>query len=449
MRTTVDCDRLNAILPDIERCAAVMEALSEQLSSPARSYSSLKPVYTQLQSTCSEVRQLGCVLESIASEYTAVESRLCHTTPAGQTEISTAPFPIQDDAALIFGTYNFSSHFVNDVDFFTVFGYFFSRFDDNMKAVFNSCGNLGEFWDRLTSGTLSENIADEFMNDKDNVKSLLSGVVESMFENKVSSKYKGTELKTLKALDKLSDVSVSEDMRQVLDGSYAINKGLTKTSKLAEKVEYLLTDYSDNIEFLNSLREIAPGSRALNEIVDDILFDYEHKFTAMVRDEVLDKIEDFSKKNLDSLLGTNFGLVNTAIKGTIGQVPALDAMDTVVHIAGVKSSAIQTYRTAVDVIKAGGYSEADFKAYVNSFNLCKELTLKEYRSMLKYYGNPYSKEHLYLQSQISTLENMTYKNAAKAPSFTQFNASSSGRGYGGMSSSGSGFGGGGGGGRGF
>ena len=422
MRTTVDCDRLNAILPDIERCVAMMEALSEQLSSPARSYSSLKPVYTQLQSTCSEVRQLGCVLESIASEYTAVESRLCHTTPAGQTEISTAPFLIQDDAALIFGTYNFSSHFVNDVDFFTVFGYFFSRFDDNMKAVFNSCGNLGEFWDRLTSGTLSENIADEFMNDKDNVPI---------------------------ALDKLSDVSVSEDMRQVLDGSYAINKGLTKTSKLAEKVEYLLTDYSDNIEFLNSLREIAPGSRALNEIVDDILFDYEHKFTAMVRDEVFDKIEDFSKKSLDSLLGTNFGLVNTAIKGTIGQVPALDAMDTVVHIAGVKSSAIQAYKTAVDVIKAGGYSEADFKAYVNSFNLCKELTLKEYRSMLKYYGNPHSKEHLYLQSQISTLENMTYKNAAKAPSFTQFNASSSGRGYGGMSSSGSGFGGGGGGGRGF
>ena len=265
-----------------------------------------------------------------------------------------------------------------------------------------------------------------------------------MFDNKVESKYKGSELKTMKALDDLMDDSFSSDIQKILDGSYATNKGLTKVSEAAEKVEYLLTDYSDNIDLLESLRRIAPRNQALNEVIDDVLFDYRHKFTALIRDEVIDKIEDFAKESFDSIAGTNFGLVNTAIKGTIGQIPAMDSLDTIIHISSVKSGAIHTYKTAVETIKSGAYTDSDFKAYVNSFNLCKELTLKEYRAMLSYYDNPYSKEHLYLQSQIRTLESMTYNNVSPAISFGQFN---DGSGHGGLSSGAGGFGGGGGGGR--
>ena len=115
------------------------------------------------------------------------------------------------------------------------------------------------------------------MNDKESVKGILSGVIESMLDNKVESMYKGTEIKTIKALDQLTDVSVSKELRQILDTSYSTNKGLSEISKAAEKVGYLLTDYSDNIELLNSLRNIAPDNKALNEVLDDILFDYQHK----------------------------------------------------------------------------------------------------------------------------------------------------------------------------
>ena len=71
----------------------------------------------------------------------------------------------------------FSNHFINDIGPLTGFGYFFSHFDDNMKALLNSCSNGREFLERLLNGTLPDHIADEFMNDKESVKELLSGVI--------------------------------------------------------------------------------------------------------------------------------------------------------------------------------------------------------------------------------------------------------------------------------
>lgn len=444
MEVTVNYNQLNTLLPDLEHYAAVLESLSEEVTSLSYSCPTLKNVSKNIQANSSKVRQLKSSLEKTILMYNSTENQLSASTSSSNPKTSVASYARENNVENIFSTFNFSDYFVNDIGPLTGFGYFFSHFDDNMKALFNSCSSGKEFWERLLNGTLPNYIADEFMNDKESVKELLSGVVEAMFDNKVESKYKGSELKTMKALDDLMDDSFSSDIQKILDGSYATNKGLTKVSEAAEKVEYLLTDYSDNIDLLESLRRIAPRNQALNEVIDDVLFDYRHKFTALIRDEVIDKIEDFAKESFDSIAGTNFGLVNTAIKGTIGQIPAMDSLDTIIHISSVKSGAIHTYKTAVETIKSGAYTDSDFKAYVNSFNLCKELTLKEYRAMLSYYDNPYSKEHLYLQSQIRTLESMTYNNVSPAISFGQFN---DGSGHGGLSSGAGGFGGGGGDGR--
>jgi len=394
------------------------------------------------------IQRLGAALESIAAEYAAAEARLCSTVATDAKRAVVVSYVKENDVAHMLSTFDFSVHFVDDIGFLSGFSYFFSHFDDNMKALINSCGGPGEFIRRLINGTLSDAVAREFMNDRENVKKLLSGVIEGMFDNKADDKYKGTEIKALKALDELTDDSVSAELRQILDESYAVNKGLTEISKATKKIEFLLTDYADNIELLQSVKNIAPHNQTLNEVIDGILFDYQHKFTALVQGEVLDKIEDFATKSVDSILGTNLDLVNTVIKGTIGKLPAMDSLDTVIHIANVKSGAIEAYRTAAATIRSGTYTDSDFNAYVNSFNLCKELTLKEYRSMLKYYDNPYSMEHLYLNSQISTLEHMTYNNVTPATPFNQFSAIS-GSGHGGAMFGKGGFGGGGRGGRGF
>ena len=446
MEIFVNYGQLNLLLSDLERYAAIVESLSEQIAPQPRSSSLHRTAYENMQSSCTGLQKLKTVLGSAILEYTATEDHLCASFPSSHMQMSFVSYVKENGVDQVFSSFNFATHYVDDIGFFTGFGYFFSHFNDNIKALINSCGSLEEFWNRLMDGSLSAQIADEFMNDKESVKGILSGVIESMLDNKVESMYKGTEIKTIKALDQLTDVSVSKELRQILDTSYSTNKGLSEISKAAEKVGYLLTDYSDNIELLNSLRNIAPDNKALNEVLDDILFDYQHKFTALVRDEIVDKVEEFSGKTLDSILGTNFGLVNKAIAGTIGQMPSIDALDTVIHVENVRSAAIRTYKTAVDTIKTGTYTETDFKAYVNSFNLCKELTLKEYRAMLKHYDNPFSKEHLYLDNQIKELENMTYDKVSSATAFNQFNAASDGSGYGGMSSSGGGFGGGGGGG---
>lgn len=437
MEVIVDYNQLNILLPGLEHCAAILESLSEDVTSLSHSSPALKNIGKKAQANCNKTRQLKSALEKAILMYSTTENQLSSSASNGKPRTSVLLYIRENDVENAFSSFNFSNHFINDIGPLTGFGYFFSHFDDNMKALLNSCSNGREFLERLLNGTLPDHIADEFMNDKESVKELLSGVIESMLDNKIETKYKGSELKTMKALDDLMDDSFSSDIRKILDGSYSTNKGLTKASEAAEKVEYLLADYSDNIELLESLRHIAPKNQALNEVIDSVLFDYRHKFSALIRDEVLDKFEDFAKESFDSIAGTNFGLVNKVIEGTIGQIPAMDNLDTVIHISSVKGNAIHTYKTAVEAIKSGAYTDSDFKAYVNSFNLCKELTLKEYRAMLSYYDNPYSKEHLYLQNQIRTLESMTYNHVSSAISFDQFE----------LFSGTSGFGGGGGGGR--
>lgn len=443
MRSTVNYNQLNLFSSDFKRYESALSILAETLARD----SVAKDILKAIQSECNVIRQIGTALESIVTEYSAAEAHLCSTVSANVTQTSIASYVKENDVAHMLSTFNFSVHFIDDVGFFTGFSYFFSHFDDNMKAVINSCGGTKDFFRQLMKGTLSNAIAEEFMNDKENAKKLLSGVIEGMFDNKAESKYEGTELKTLKALDALTDDSLSEELRQILDGSYATNKGLSKISKATEKIGRLLADYTDNIELLESVKSIAPNNHALSEVIDDILFDYQHKFTALLQNEVLDKVEEFVAKSVDSILGTNLGLVNTVIKGTIGQVPAMDSLDTVIHITNIKSGAIEAYRTAAATVSSGAYTDADFNAYINSFNLCKELTLKEYRSMLKYYNNPYSKEHLYLDSQITILEHMTYDNVTTSAPFAQFKATSDGSGYGGLFSGGNSSAGGGGGGR--
>lgn len=433
MEIAVDHNRLNLLLSDFERYASTMQSLSEEIASQTQSIPLLKTAQRSMQTNCNGLQQLKKALESAVLEYSATENRMCafHASNYTQTSAdSLVSYVEENDVDKVFSTFNFVTYYIDDIGILTGFGYFFSHFDDNIKALIKSRKNQ--------NGSFSERIADEFMNDKENVKGILSGVIESMLENKVETKYKGSKIKVMKTLDELTDLSVSEELRQILNESYSVDKGLTKISEAAEKIEYLLTDYSDNIELLNSLRNIAPNNKALNEVIDDILFDYRHKFTDLLLDEVVDKIEKFSQKSLDYICGTSFGLVNSVIKGTIGQAPSINALDTVIHIENIKNSAIQTYKAAVSTIKSGTYSDADFNAYVNSFNLCKELTLKEYRAMLEHYNNPYSEEHIYLNSQIKLLENMTYDNVSQATAFSKFEAVSYGSGQGGLFSSGSG-----------
>lgn len=339
-------------------------------------------------------------------------------------------------AGHVFASYSFSQYFINDVDALTVFGYFLSKTKDDVKSMFNAVGKKGKY---------AENVANEFMNDEENVKEILSGVIEEMMKNRFKKVYDASPVKALEALDKLTDPELSEELRDCLDEVYSDNKAVGKIGKYAEKITYLLTDYSENVDMLRSIRGIAPNNQTLNKVIDELILDYTHKFEVLVRDEVVDKVEEFAEKNIDAILGTNFGLVNKVLEGTIGKLPSMDAMDTVIHISTLKSGANYAYQVAVQKIQSGTYTEEDLQAYIHSFELSRALTLKEYQAMLKYYDNPYSEEHMYLKNQISALENMQYDDLEKATPFSEYKRSG-GDGHGGRMSSGGGFGGGGGGG---
>lgn len=431
MNISVNCKQLTLWLSEFSHLKDCMQEFSEQIEWENKKISAMgigmAPINAQLgraidaaKANCDSLSQLKTALECAVTEYRSVELLLCQAGLQKNPAVSLPAYLTLNKAESIFSTFNFSTRFVSNLSELSVFGYFFAHFNDNLKATINSCDNPVDFLRSLTQGTLPQRIADEYMNDKDKVKGLLSGVLEEMFKNKVDLHYDGTAIKTVKALDSLTDSSVAHTLRDILDAGYDAEKKLGKAVDVAEKVGYLLTDYSDNVELLQSLKNAAPQNEALNEVIDELLFDYQAKFSALLRDEVVDKIEDFAKQGLDTITGANFKLVNTVIKGTVGQAPVMSGIDTVIHISTLKQGAIRTYQTAVDTIKSGVYSNADVQAYQNSFNLCKELTLKEYRAMLSCYDDPFSKEHMYLDHQIGILENMSYDNVAVSTSFKDF-----------------------------
>lgn len=431
MNISVNCKPLELHVSGFTYFIDGMKEFSEQIAAEGKKINAmgirmapinarLGRVRSDIQANCDSLQQLRTALECAVTEYRATELRLCKAGRQKDAAVSLPAYLTLNEVESVFSTFNFWTYFVDNLNGLSVFGYFFSHFDDNMKALINSCGGPVEFVRRLMDGTLPQHVADEYINDKDKVKGLLSGVLEEMFDNKVDLSYDSTTIKTIKALDTLTDCPAAHAVRDILEKGYDLDKKLGKAADLAEKVGYLVTDYSNNVELLESLKEIAPNNEALNEIIDEVLFDYKNRFNALLRDEVADKIEDFAQKSLDEITGANFKLVNTVIKGTIGQAPVMDGIDTVIHISGLKQGAIRTYQAAVETIKNGVYSAADEQAYINSFNLCKELTLKEYRAMLSCYDDPFSKEYMYLDSQISILEGMSYDNTVVSTSFKDF-----------------------------
>jgi len=163
--------------------------------------------------------------------------------------------------------------------------------------------------------------------------------------------------------------------------------------KYAKEADYdikiialLMNDYSDNMEYLNSLERslLASGfdSKILTSVMNDLRSEYDDKYLAACKKVLGDSIEKLVSGALE----------NNPIGATV--ITTLDILELVddkstdkmdyVAIKTYESDAMLAYASLGEKINSGNYTEQDLADFRNMFELCRNMEISKYEAALKF-----------------------------------------------------------------
>ena len=321
-------------------------------------------------------------IQGVLNTQTAGTSGL----PAGGQELY--EYLLQNDPKFLFSNYNDALRFMNDIKWYEVVGYGMTKAEDVLKALVNG----GSF----------EGAAAEMMNDPDKCKALLRGIIDDLTGTEYMDIIPSDGETVLKNAKKLAELGGYEDTADMIEM-------FQKATGYTEDADRILKDYSENIEMLESLKSVAPGSSMLNKHVDNLIAEYQNQFKADVVDYLKSNAEKGIVKGVDTLLGTKFGMVTKVLDKTLGQTGTMKGLDKVIHVSEMRTDAINGFQKAAEKIRSGTFTETDMTKYQNSFNVAKSLTIEQYKGMLEYYGKDTSQGR-HIAERLSQLEQMSCQN---------------------------------------
>ncbi len=306
--------------------------------------------------------------------------------PTGGQELY--EYLLANDPRLLFSRYNDVLGFMDDVKWYEVMGYGMTNAGDVLKA--------------LLKGGSAEGAAAEMMNDPDKCKAILRSIIDDLTGTEYLDVIPSDGETVLKNAQKLAEMAGYDDMADMIE---MFEQG----TGYAEYADRILKDYSQNIEMLESLKGLAPGSSMLNKHVDNLIREYQNQFQTDVVDVLKSNVESGVVKGVDAVLGSQFGMVTKILDKTLGQTGTMQGLDKVIVVSEMRSDAIQSFQKAVEKIQSGSFTEADMTNYQNSFNVAKSLTIEQYKGMLEYYGKD-SADGRRIADKLSQLESMTCQN---------------------------------------
>lgn len=336
-----------------------------------------------------ETLGIGETWQNIAALNAAcgITSSLTKRTDFDSSSDNYAEYIKRMDGTNIFGKYNRAIQYVEDQELFTVLGYSVVNWKDTI-------------WATARASLSGEQLADEYMNDLLAQKEILREVVNKMEETedlKSLSQGEKAVLKYTKEIAEFCNMDASEisTIEQIVDS--------------VEKSQILLENYDSNIAMLENLKKTMSENSTLYKAADMLIKDYHNAARGLLIEEIKAKADKSIGDILDYAYGTSFGKVDTVIQETIGRDAGIKGLDTVINISNLKAAAINNYRNLAEIIQSGNYTEQDFSNFENSFNICRELTLKEYTAMAAHYKEG-SADYKILQEQIAQLKRMTIDN---------------------------------------
>lgn len=161
------------------------------------------------------------------------------------------------------------------------------------------------------------------------------------------------------------------------------------------------------ILYLNDLKASLGENSTLGKAVEKVKKDYETNFSSKVANLVVSNVNtiakvmgkenkladvttqkgrwDAAKELIDAALNTKVKSVDLGIKLVTGQMPSLDAVDSVVYSSYMRTDAIYALKKAEADLAGNSKDKQKIAEYQAAFDMAKEITKKQYESMLTYY----------------------------------------------------------------
>lgn len=159
-------------------------------------------------------------------------------------------------------------------------------------------------------------------------------------------------------------------------------------------VEYLVNDYSKNMEYLNSLERTLEASGYDKGIVDvvmnEIKQDYNNKYFAAISNFTTDTFMSFSEGALEATPIGRGVLLTLDIMEFI-DIESDSKMDYAI-IRAYENDMFFSYEKLEKTIKSGNYTEQDLMDYENMFNFIKTMETQKFNSALDFVKGESDKE---------------------------------------------------------
>lgn len=403
-------------------------------------------------------------------------------------DIRTLLANINTPADVVGGYDRFVSTFVNDLSFWDYL--FAANPTDGLEALIGAIPSIWyPYGNHIRWEALSEQIQRNYMNDITVNKRVLEEILEERFPKDSEGSTEGMPYKvTKKGLDKLTEGFAEEftdllkekreayknnptgewsdsykELMQMLDEdeqdsyyAYIANNGLKTVFRAAEVGEEwsdVFMDYSEKIEFLESIKASAQslGNRpALVAATEDLINDYNSRFTDTLVNTAYAVFEeadswrtvitgtsslpipewDFSEPLKDNIIKNiakeflkNSKALSLSMKGVEliqkmdGRGPAINAFVETQSLYGEAELAL---RAAEEKIASEGAGPEELLEYINLFDFMRYISVVRYENMKEFYiaaANHQAEKEIkveYLEKEIEKLKEMT---VATAPDF--------------------------------
>lgn len=394
----VSCDSLESCARQLDEIGRSLNLAKNELNSVQNSASGVASIRIAGARVVGRIRKqqqlladrieaftsLSVVLKRMVAIYEKREQFLADSLANLLNEDTRLRLPLGNEE-LLFAGYDFSTKYLQDIDFGTAMGYSIKNWKETLFSL-------------VTARVRNLSIEDAYMRQSSRTKPLIKEAIDRMIgrykERNSTFDAFTKEKKAFDALKKMlaGEKATESSAKKILD--------FLKNGKVGK--DYL-NKFAEHYAALESLRETFPSDSLMHQHMQELMEDYA---TASARELIKGEISD--------ALG-NLGdpLVDTAIQGTLGANERISSMDKVIGLSIIKHDAYDALAQCGESLRQNGYDAGKVEQYDQLFSMCKELTIMEYDTMKAQYA-PNSKEFAYLNQEIAKLQQMTPQNHIRA-----------------------------------
>lgn len=376
-------------------------------------------------------------------------------------------------ASLALGSFGYAGNFVNDIRKHSGYLYSLKKWKEGLSSVgVGTYQYLKDLINGNKNAQWAQSVSDAYMTNPEYTENMIASIVNEKF--KTSTIYTGDVKKKAEAyadatafINGLIDSCFGDENKdaaasaaEAIDGlveSAAADNGIDTAGwhdifsdsakgssmvKLALKdadfLQKCAMDYTENILYLNDLKASLGENSTLGKAVEKVKKDYETNFSSKVANLVVSNVNtiakvmgkenkfadvttqkgrwDAAKELIDSALNTKVKSVDLGIKLVTDQMPSLNAVDNVVYSSYMRTDAIYALKKAEADLVGNSKDKQKIAEYQAAFDMAKEITKKQYESMLTYYqsqaygAKDKNDKIQFVQDEMKKLNDITYGN---------------------------------------